>query len=246
MSASGTTIKALLSPGSHANSSASGWGFGPLPPNITFVNGTMNGTIISGRLYNGSDSSIMTNDTIIIHTLNSNTIGSVSLSSFIYIIMSCIIIIAMLPNGLLLIRAASNHNRVHNSATHPTYTERMFQKDLQRCYPATPLTRPQPSYPELVDKMINGRISHKDIEWCKTLLRGKYALDCQTLGLRHVYKSNRRIVDGMEARSAGAVQELHGIANTWMSAKDQWSAEEWELVKQICRRIFAIEDRGRQ
>jgi hypothetical protein len=234
-----------LSPGKHANSSANEWGFDVLPSNVTFVNATMNGTIVNGRLYNGSDSSIMSNDTTIVHTLNSNNIGNVSLISFIYIVMSCVVILVMLPQGLLLIRAATNNERSQGSATNSAYTERIFRKDLEECYPEAPPTTLWPSYPELVDEKRDGQISHKDIEWCKTLLRGKHLLDRQVLSLSHVRREDRRVVDGMVASSAGAVQELHGIAKTWMKVKDQWTAEEWELVQKICQQISTIGNKGR-
>jgi hypothetical protein len=240
-----TALVAQPSPGTHANSSADEWGFEALPSNVTFVNATMNGTIVNGRLSNGSDSSIMSNDTTIVHTLNSNNIGSVSLISFIYIIMSCVIILAMLPSGLLLIRTATKSQGSHGSATHSTYTERMFKRDLQECYPEAPPKTLKPSYPELLDEKTNGQNPHIDIEWCKTLLRGKYSLDLQALSLQHVRKEDRRVVESMEARSAGAVQELHVIAEKWMEARDQWTAEEWVLVQKICQRISAIGNRGR-
>ena len=240
MSTSNTSRTLLLSPGAHANSSTGAWGFEPFPSNLTFVNGTLkNGTVINGNVYNGS----VINGTTIILTLGTSAIGSIQLSSFVYLIMSCIIVILMLCSTLSLIRASTGDTVREHSVPQPTYSERMLQKDLQICYPKAPQITPQRSYPELADSMPNDRSSTKELEWCKRLLRGKYSLDCQIVNLRHVYAPNRHIVDGMKARSEGAVQDLRGINNAWISARDQWSEEEWALVTQISMRISAIENR---
>ena len=234
MSSSTKVPRALPSPGQLANSSAEGRGFEPLPNNVTFVNATMNGTLINGRLYNTSDSSIFFNGTTIIHTMDSNMIGSVSLFSFIYIIMSCVIIIGMLPNGIRIIRAALRPTSAYGFAGRPKYTEAKFSGDMKSFYPEPPKNPPQPSYPELVDK-------HADVKWCKTLLRGKYTLDCQATSADYMPSRDVVVFDRLRARSEGAVQELHAMASTWMRERDRWTNDEWNLVTRICERLSTIE-----
>jgi hypothetical protein len=239
MSASSGIQNISLSAGDAANATTGEWRFEPLPSNLTFVNGTLkNGTLVNGMIYNGS----AINGTIIIERLSSTTVGSVQLASFIYIIMSILIVLMMLPNSVKWIRAASGHShRFLPLVATPEFRESLFRSQISAYYPSAIVINPVDSYAEAVAHKPTSSVTPEELRKCRQLLRGKYSLDCQIVNLRHVFEPNRHIVEGMKKRSNGACYDLKRMVSGWMQAQGQWSAEEWELVKKISERVSSIQ-----
>lgn len=222
-----------FSAGLAVNATTEQWGFEPLPSNLTFVNGTLkdavNGTI---------------NGTIIIERMSNTTIGSIQLTAFIYILMSGLIILMMLPGSIEWIQAATGQDhRFTPSITTPDFPERLFLRQIHRYYPAAPDFEPLNSYAEVVNHTPTGIISAAELRRGRALLRAKYALECDILNLRHVYEPSRHILEEKKKQAEGARQELGRLVQEWLRAKDQWTVEEWELVVEISKRIphFKVE-----
>jgi hypothetical protein len=230
MSAPGSLQNVSFSAGDAVNATTEAWRFEPLKSNFTFANGTLEGAI------NGT-----INGTTIINTLSSTTVGSIQLASFIYIIMSVVIIVMLLPCSVKWIQAASGGgHRFVPLVAMPEFPERIFKSQLRRYYPPLPDAKPIDSYAEAVDHTPTGVVTPEELRKCRKLLRGKYSLDCQIFNLRHVYEPNRHIVENMKRRSDGACSDLHRMVSGWKQARDQWSAEERKLLTEISERISSI------
>ena len=220
-----------LSGGREVNAMAKQWGFERLPSNLTFVNGSLedavNGTI---------------NGTTIVEILSTTNVGSISLTSFIYIIISCLVFVMMVPGSVRWIRAArTQHHRFIPSVTRADFPERQFLQQVRRHYPAAPAVRPVSSYAEAVDHIPSGLVSAEELRKGRALLRAKYALECDVLNYRHVFQANQHIVDKKRRQADGAQHELGRLVYHWLQARHQWSAEEWELVVKISQMIPHVE-----
>jgi hypothetical protein len=222
-----------------ANATTEAWRFDPFPANLTFVNGTLkNGTLIHGIIYNGS----AINGTTIIERHVLTSIGSIQLASFIYLIMSMVIVLAMLPGSVKWIQAASGHyHRFEPTVSTPEYPERIFTGQLMRYYPPLSDTDPPPSYAEVVNHTPSGSVTPEELRKGRQLLRAKYSLDCQIIGLKHVFESDRHIVEKATRQSQGAYSDLQRMAAGWVNARNQWTAEEFRLVTEISNRITNIQ-----
>jgi len=221
------------------NTTTGDFRFESLPSNLTFINGTLNnGTFVNGRIYNGS----AINGTTVIERLSLTAVGSVPLASFIYIIMSVVIILMLLPSAIKWIQAASgeNHRYMPFVAT-STFPEKVFRSQLLRSYPPVPHTKPLDSYAEEVNRTPSGLVTAEKLRKFRELLRRKYSLDCEIVNLRYVYEANRHIVEGMKKRSDGAVYDLQRMVKDWVQAKEQWSEDERALVEKIDKRISSIQ-----
>jgi len=217
------------------NATTEAWRFDPFPANLTFVNGTLkNGTLINGNVYNGS----AINGTTIIERYVLASIGSIQLASFIYLMVSMVVIFAMIPGFIKWIQAASgNHHRFEPTVSTPEYPEKIFTKQLMEYYPPRPGTNPPPSYAEAVNHTPSGSVTPEELRKCRQLLRAKYSLDCQIINLKHVFESDRHIVETATRQSQGAYSDLQRMVAGWVNARNQWSAEEFRLVTKISNRI---------
>jgi hypothetical protein len=177
---------------------------------------------------------------ISVDLVQSTTVGSVSTISFIYLMMSALIILIMAP--IILIMAPKTVAWVRGSSS--DLSEREFEKRLLRHYPGPRKIPPLPSYVETVSR--GGRpgalVTSQDLRECRELIRAKYALDVSTFNLRDVHYLNQPIVDDMKRRSAAALVDVRRIVRGWVDAKDQWTEGEWRQVEEINRRIQSLVD----
>jgi len=222
------------------NATTESWGVEPLPANVAYINGTLtNGTILGGCVYNGTTwNGTCFNNTVIVQRVQSDNVGSVSLISFIYMIMSLLIIIAMIPGLIDFIKAVTGHPHPYQpNVSTSTFTERDLKKHLLRHYPPDPEIPPLPSYLEVVHQKPGDKISAQKLRECRELIRAKYALDVEAYSLRDVHYLNQHIVDDKKRRSKGALEDIKRTIEEWTAVKDQWSPEEWKQVEMICKRI---------
>lgn len=186
---------------------------------------------------------------ISVDLVQSTTVGSVSTISFIYLMMSALIILIMAriipimaPETVAWVRAVTGSH--HLSGSSSDLSEREFEKRLLRHYPGPRKIPPLPSYVETVSR--GGRpgalVTSQDLRECRELIRAKYALDVSTFNLRDVHYLNQPIVDDMKRRSAAALVDVRRIVRGWVDAKDQWTEGEWRQVQEINRRIQSLVD----
>jgi hypothetical protein len=209
-----------LSPLDAVNATTGEWGLEPLPSGLYTDDGS-----------NPSD------DPNLIELVQSPTVGSISTVSFIYLIMSILIILIMVRPSIHWIRA------VMGSGTHHSSPERQFRKQLMRHYPPPPKSPPLRSYAETVAREPGRTITPQDLRECRELIREKYELDVEKYNLRDVHDLNRPILDDKIKRSAGALVDIKRIVKGWVEAKEQWSETEWRQVEEINRRIQSLVDR---
>jgi hypothetical protein len=220
------------------NLTTSDWGFEPLPSNVTAINGTVpqNGTFINGDFQNKT----IINGTYLIERTTPQNIGSVSLVSFIYMVMSLVIILLAAPDSIKWIKAANGERTT--SSTLSITNERNFNAWVQKRYPQTPKIAPADSYAETVARVPDQAFTSKDLQDCIDLIRAKYSLDVQTHNLKDIYAANRPIVDDMRRQAAGALVDLKRMVEGWMAAgQENWSQEEWRLINEIYNRYFRSE-----
>ncbi|OCK81693.1 hypothetical protein K432DRAFT_424720 [Lepidopterella palustris CBS 459.81] len=239
-----STIQTSLSVLNYVNSTTQEWRVDPLPwSNITVLNGTLtNGTIINGYRFNGTAfNTTALNTTAIIERVQGTTVGSLSLVSFIYMIMSLLIILIMVPDLIDLTRALTG--RIHRYApavAASTFSDRDLKKQLLRHYPPAPTMPPLPSYLEAVSQKPGETASAQNLRECRELIRAKYALDVEAYSLRDVHYLNQPIVEDKKRRSRGALEDIRRTVDQWKDAKDQWSPDEWKQVEEIHRRIQSL------
>jgi hypothetical protein len=218
------------------NSSTSEWGLEPLPSsNITFINGTLtNGTIINNKVYNG----VHINGTTIVERKEPTMIGSVPLISFIYMIMSILIIGGMAFKFVKWVQAAAGAPPKYAPVLRPgLLPEREFERSIEKYYPQDPDTPPMPAYAETIEQDAKQGISSQDLRECRELIRVKFALDVDVYNLRDVAERYRPLVEEKMRRSEGAMIDIRKKINGWKAAKDQWTAEEWAKVEDLHYRV---------
>jgi hypothetical protein len=205
-----------------------------LPSSLYVYTGTLaNYTVIDNQVYNGSASSI--NGTTLIRRFPSTTIGTISIASFIYMMISLITIAIMVPPSLSFIRAITAQDTFRYSPA-ATMTDREFRRLLLPHYPDAP----PPSYAETVPRKQGADVTPADLQECRKLIRAKYKLDVSIYNHRDVLAVNRYIVDDMRRRSAGASVDIRRTIMGWMDAKAQWSGEEWKMVVEIWKNIQGL------
>jgi len=218
------------------NSSTTEWGLESLPSsNVTFINGTLtNGTVINGKPYNG----VGINGTTIIERIEPTMIGSVPLISFIYMIISILIIAGMSYKSVKWAQAAAGAPPKYAPILRPgLISEREFEKRLGMYYPKDPAKPPPPAYAETMER--NGRkdINSQDLRECRELIRAKFALDVDVYNYQDVDARHRQTVEDKMKRSEGAMVDIRKQVESWRVAKDQWTAEEWPVVEELHYRI---------
>jgi hypothetical protein len=72
------------------------------------------------------------------------------------------------------------------------------------------------------------------------LIRTKFQLDLKAYDLRDARAVDRPIVEDMKRRSEGAMAEIRRITAGWNAARRQWSAEEWDVVREIHEVVQAL------
>ncbi|KAF2192230.1 hypothetical protein K469DRAFT_716740 [Zopfia rhizophila CBS 207.26] len=226
------------------NTTIESWTLSPLPSNATLINSTLvNGTTLFGCVYNGTtwlgeECLAIFNNTLVIERGQGPSVGSISLVSFIYMIMSLIIIITQIPALWDFTTAlAGRPHRYKPGSAGTTFSERDFKKALLTHYPPAPIVPPLPSHLELLSHNPGENITSQQLRDFRSLIRAKYMLDVQAYNLRDVFHMDRPIVDDMHRRSRGALEDMKRTVQEWVNEKEQWSAEEWRMVEEICRRV---------
>jgi hypothetical protein len=240
-----TTNSSYVSPIDAVNSTTGEWRVDPLPSNITVFNSSVpNNITINGQVYNGS----AINGTTIIVRFPSTNLGSISMVSFIYMVMSLLIIGVMAFPFILWIKDVTGHissrSQISNSRPRqPAFlSERRFERRLRRAYPSLDQP-PQESYAEKVPRKPGGTVTSQDLRECRELIRSKYALDVFIHNARHARAQNMDIVDATRRQSAGALVDIQRTVKGWVEADAGWSPEEREMVQMIYDRIQALVQR---
>jgi hypothetical protein len=196
------------------NSSAEGWGVNPLPSLTYLKNGT----------FKAADNSTFTRA----HT---TAVGNVALVPFIYMLMSLAIILVMIHKSISWIRGISSGRYKWEPELRSEYLNtRMFESQLRRWYPKNAAMMGM-SFDETVAR--SSGMEAEDIIQCGQLIRAKFRLDLQVYNLRDAREVDRPIVESMKKRSEGAMSEIRNTTARWKAARTQWSAEEWDVVKEI-------------
>lgn len=236
------TNSSYPSPIEAVNLTTGEWRVEPLPSNLTVFNSSVpDNTTINGHVYNGS----AINGTTIIVRFPSTNVGSISMISFIYMIISVGIIGLNAIPFIRWIKELNSHissrGRISNSQPRKPspLSERKFERRLHRIYP-TFSQPPQDSYAEKVLRKPGGTVTSQDLRECRELIRSKYALDVWVYNARDVRAHNRDIMDDKKRQSAGALVDIQKTVKGWVEAKAQWSPEEWEMVLMIYQRIQAL------
>lgn len=207
----------------NVNNTVSEWRIDPLPANITVVKGN----ITSGIYPN----------TTIIHRISSTSVGSVPLVPFIYLMMSILVILLMIPTFVEWVRSlASKPHRWEPDLGHSTLTERAFERKLLRYY-----HRPNQTLQSQAETVMRKQgTESEDIRACQELIRAKFGLEIQIWNLRDATFVHRPIVEDMKRRAQGAMSDIVKITEAWRGAEDQWDEAEWKLVEEIHRRVRAL------
>jgi hypothetical protein len=237
-----TNNSTLLSPIGAVNSTTGQWRVDPLPSNLTVFNSSVPDNItINGQLYNGS----AINGTTIIVRFPSTNLGSISMASFIYMVMSLAIIGLMAFPFVQWVKDATSHissrGQINSSRRlqRSFLSERKFERRLRLAYPNLD-QQPQASYAERVPRKPGGTVTSQDLRECRELIRSKYALDVFIHNSRHVRGQNRDIIDDKRRQSAGALVDIQRTVRGWVEADARWSPEELVMVQMIYDRIQAL------
>lgn len=218
-----------LTPVQFVNETTYEWRVNTLPTNLTVINGTLsNGTIINGKVYNGTE----VNGTVIIERLQPSAIGSLSVVSFIYMIMTFLVIIIMALPVIKWIEAAVKQR---------LFTEKQFKNQLQRYYPP-PGIKLLRSYAETVSRHPNADCTSEGLWEFRELIREKYAMDVLIWTARFVGEKDLPLVEDRRRRSRGATHDMLKFVGRWVKARDQWSEEEWAKVNEIYVRIRGLNE----
>ncbi|KAH8676468.1 hypothetical protein BGZ60DRAFT_402680 [Tricladium varicosporioides] len=165
-------------------------------------------------------------------------IGTVPLTSFIYMIMSILIICGMTFNFVKWTQAATGAPLKYAPVLRPgLLPERDFEKILEEYYPRDPDTPPTPAYAETIEHDTKKGISSQDLRECRELIRAKFALDVDVYNLQDVDEMHWSTVEDKVQRSKGAMIDIRKKINAWKTAKDQWTAVEWAMVEELHYRI---------
>jgi hypothetical protein len=204
------------------NSSVGDWGVDPLPSLTYLKNGT----------FKAADNSTFTR-------AHATTVGSVALVPFIYMLMSLAIILIMIPKSVSWVRGISSSARYKwEPEPRPGFlSARRFEAQLRRWYPRDASLQTM-SFDETVARSSGAQA--QDVRECGELIRTKFRLDLKVYNLRDAKAVDRPIVEGMRKRSEGAMAEIKRTTAGWNAARRQWSAEEWDVVKEIHEVVQAL------
>jgi hypothetical protein len=168
-------------------------------------------------------------------------IGSLSLVSFIYMIMTFLVIIIMASTVVGWIQAAVGQRPYEYTFFLPTstgaLTEREFNRRLRKHYPSAPRHTPLPSYAETAVKYPHIDCSSQGLREFRDLIRKKYAMDVQVWNSRFVSDHDQPRVDDIKRRSRGATSDMLEAVQRWVSSRSEWSADEYQQVQEIYYRI---------
>jgi hypothetical protein len=229
------------------NGTTDQWRVDPLPGNLTAINGTLsNGTLINGNVYHDGD--IL--GTTVIERVQPSTFGSLTVVSFIYMLMSLLIILFLAAGFTKFVRVALGQRQYEYTLFLPTtatgaLTAREFDKQLRRFYPSRSPNVPPPSYAETRPRHPNGDFSSQGLREFRELIRAKYAMDVQVWNFRDAHPLNEPIVAEWRKRSRGATLDMMETVAKWTASREQWSVDEWEQVREIYLRIQQLNEQER-
>jgi len=217
------------------------WRLGPLSSKWIYVNGSIpKNTYVNGHYYDGSINSI--NDTIIIQRKEIRNIGTLPLSTFVYLIVSIVVIMALLamPSCRYIFRLLlGNDKRFGTDRTNGSLSEYAFDRQLREFYPP-PGADPLPSYPELVDYDASNDVTSTNIRDCQSMIRKVYALKVDAYNARDVRRAHQDMVAGWKMQATAGLRDVQGTVERWAQRTD-WSTEEKRKVDEIRARILTIQ-----
>ncbi|KAI9867896.1 MAG: hypothetical protein M1813_007718 [Trichoglossum hirsutum] len=167
-------------------------------------------------------------------------VGNISTVSFIYLMLSFLIVLLVsLPFIDWIKRAIKlEHPYKPPDRVIPTLPPQAFRIRLSKIYP--PITRSpflEKSYAETIPRQPEDKITSQDLRECRELIRAKFALDVDIYNHRDSSHS-RDFVEDMKRRSVGALGDIKTMVEEWERRKrGEWSREERKLVREIHRRL---------
>jgi hypothetical protein len=222
------------------NATTPAWRLGPLSSTWVFVTDSIPAySYVNGYYYVDSHSAI--GDTVIVQRKEIKGVGTLPLTSFVYLIISAFVILVLiaLPNCRYIVRLLlGNDTRFATDGT--AISEFTFGRLVGAFYPRAPRREPLPSYPEVVDYESSREVSSSDVRECQSMIRRVYALKVKAFNARDVSHANRGIVDGWKVQATAGLKDLQSLADKWSQRRD-WSPEEREKVDLIRQRILAIQ-----
>jgi hypothetical protein len=72
----------------------------------------------------------------------------------------------------------------------------------------------------------------------RDLIRARYALDMEIWSLKGARKSNRPIVEEKMGRADAILMEIYSMVETWEENDKVWTTQEWELARDVRKRIL--------
>ncbi|KAG4436976.1 hypothetical protein IFR05_007546 [Cadophora sp. M221] len=169
--------------------------------------------------------------------MNSKNIGSVPLLSFIYLVMS-MVIVAIMYRPVSKWALGLHHAKAtpyEPTLSSARLTEKQFAQQLKAIYRQTGTGVWVSSETETVNK--TDGTGSQDVRRCAELIRAKFGLDLEVWNLRDVTRSNVPVRLEKERQSEGAMTDLKSIVNGWVDKRANWSEEEWKVVEEIGERV---------
>ncbi|KAH7330477.1 hypothetical protein BKA65DRAFT_509470 [Rhexocercosporidium sp. MPI-PUGE-AT-0058] len=172
--------------------------------------------------------------------MNSTNVGSVPLMSFIYLLMSIVIVAVMFEqvSQWALGLHHSNATPYKSTLSSSNLTEKQFARQLKALYRHNEKGIWVSSETETVDKI--GGTGSRDIRRCAELIRAKFGLDIDVYNLRDVTRANIPVKLEKERQSEGAMADLKTMVRGWVEKKANWSDEEWKIVEEIGERVARL------
>ncbi|KAI9764969.1 MAG: hypothetical protein M1840_007891 [Geoglossum simile] len=170
----------------------------------------------------------------------STTIGNISTVSFIYMLMSLLIVLLMLWPSIDWIGLVVQQKHPYKPPDKilSTLPPHAFRRRLSQLYPSNirnPLLLD--CFAETVPRPLGEKVTPQDLRECRELIRAKFALDVNIHNHRNAVHS-RQPVEEMKRKSVGALGDIKMAVERWVErGKGEWSKEEWKIVKEIHRRL---------
>ncbi|EXJ56122.1 hypothetical protein A1O7_09053 [Cladophialophora yegresii CBS 114405] len=223
------------------NATSPAWRLGPLNASWVFVTDSIPpNSYVNG--YNFSDTSSDLSGTIIVQRKEINSVGTLALHSFVYLMVSAFVVIVLiaLPNCKYIAKLLFGEDtRFDTDADRVGITEFTFDRMMRGFYPPEPRHEPLPSYLEALDYMPGREVRSSDVRECQSMMRRVYLLKVKVHNAGNVHPANRGIVDDWRVQARAGLSDIRILADKWAQRQD-WSPEERLKVAQIRERIMAI------
>ncbi|ETI21664.1 hypothetical protein G647_08011 [Cladophialophora carrionii CBS 160.54] len=226
------------------NATTPAWRLGPLNASWVVVTDSIPpGSDVNGHNYSDSHSDI--GGTIVVQRKVTNSVGSLPLNSFVYLMISAFVIIVLiaLPNCKYIARLLlGKDTRFDTDCPHSAtgISEFTFNRMICGFYPPEPRHEPLPSYLEALDYVPGREVRSSDVRECQSMIRRVYLLKVKVFNAGNVHPANLGIVDDWRLQAKAGLSDIRILADSWAQRHD-WSPEEKMKVAQIRQRIMAIQ-----